>query len=345
MLQPRLVRADAAAICVTGQLRTLLAQAVRTTFAEHLLEPLTNAGFRADVFIYLSADQSADASEVARVTSAVQSAYAPVQLSLRNDTWCDVNCGSRGTLTRNLEHASAVCARCTRPLTQFIGIADCFNAVLHLEANASFKYAWIVRTRSDVVYYSSLRLPLNKTFVYVPAAGMTNKKSIWCHNDHLFVCPRHLCRPYFTLLELWESPFSQSQKRSSLNSLNTSLQLVGATRVGADGWHVAHTTSPPRHYFKMPPIPSSFALRYTSATTAGACSSGILRPLDWAYSLARGNATHGGLVCGSKFNAWFDSRMAGASQARTIMSTCRKLSATWPSEHKFWMLYPNIFCC
>ena len=61
-------------------------------------------------------------------------------------------------------------------------------------------YAWVLRMRTDMVLFAPLWLPKDTNVVYVPGGGMTRRANLRCCNDHLFLCPRHLCAPYATLI-------------------------------------------------------------------------------------------------------------------------------------------------
>ena len=70
------------------------------------------------------------------------------------------------------------------------------------EGERTASYLWLLRTRTDVLYMEDLRLgELQTGNAYVPA-GMTQLPQFKCMGDHIFLCPRSLCRPYFMVLEL-----------------------------------------------------------------------------------------------------------------------------------------------
>ena len=48
---------------------------------------------------------------------------------------------------------------------------------------------------------------------------MTDDPIYRCMNDQVFLCPRKLCRPYFTLLELWSSPHCNASASHAARSI------------------------------------------------------------------------------------------------------------------------------
>jgi hypothetical protein len=115
--------------------------------------------------------------------------------------------------------------------------------------------------------------------------GMGPRRSapfMMCINDHIFVCPRDLCRPYFHLLELFESPLCRASAKA-----HTGLATIHAP-----------AESPPQRPFFLPEVPLvlgdaqwyTFA-RYTSAgrgcraheVPASCC--GAMREMNWWCTL------------------------------------------------------------
>jgi len=84
-----------------------------------------------------------------------------------------------------------------------------YDLITEQERARGQPYEWILRTRTDVVLFADLGAMIAtapRDRVYAPRNGMNFFLSARCQNDLLFWCPRELCRPYFTLLEIFESP-------------------------------------------------------------------------------------------------------------------------------------------
>jgi hypothetical protein len=241
-------------------------------------------------------------AEQMSLRAAIDLEYAPTRISFRDDTWCDqigASCDKLG-----VQRSRAVlprCLSCNRALKQFVGIADCYRTVEQKEAATQQLYMWIVRIRPDMVFFSNLDLRTRALeFVYIPGGGMTEQPRMICHSDHAFFCPRRLCRPYFTFLELWESPYSDASNRS---------QLSVYARHSPAGWALSHLTEP-SELFQRPTEPQWWH-RYAEVTSVynerhgpqslplmipPTCGASIVRLLHLAYALARGNATHAGVL-------------------------------------------------
>jgi hypothetical protein len=94
----------------------------------------------------------------------------------------------------------------TRVFPQWIGIREAYRMVVTAEGVRGKPYDWLLRTRSDIVYVMDVPIhALERSHAYVPVFGMNPSPAAACTNDHIFICPRHLCRPYFEMLELYES--------------------------------------------------------------------------------------------------------------------------------------------
>ena len=83
-------------------------------------------------------------------------------------------------------------------------VRACFDEVVATEASRGLRYAWLMRARTDLVHLPQQPTPtflaeLPPTHAYVPmSTSMSSFPLAKCQNDHLFLCPRRLCRPYFT---------------------------------------------------------------------------------------------------------------------------------------------------
>ena len=170
----------------------------------------------------------------------------------------------------------------------------CYREIVAVEARRRSTYAWLLRTRTDLVYLADIRFDtLSTTHAHVPYGGMTDHAQTACTNDHMFFCPRHLCRPYFELLELWESAFC------------IAANVPPVTLTHTNGPH-AIPKDEPRAPFWVPPPPHGAAhqwyilARYNcgrrcASDRDGCC--GLLRELRYPYAFARGDAERGLLDC------------------------------------------------
>lgn len=145
------------------------------------------------------------------------------------------------------------------------------------------KYKWIYRIRSDNVALQNVPLPssLSTDYAHVPALSMSGEWFDLCANDDAFFCPRKLCRPYFTMLELWTSEYNVGNQTGE-DDINESIPggLAG----------------PPAQPYQLPHKDGVwlgdqfwFFARYGGHT----CDSkthempdsccGLLRPVEWYY--------------------------------------------------------------
>eukprot|EP00927_Polykrikos_kofoidii_P015582 TRINITY_DN16939_c0_g1_i1.p1 TRINITY_DN16939_c0_g1~~TRINITY_DN16939_c0_g1_i1.p1 ORF type:complete len:768 (+),score=46.55 TRINITY_DN16939_c0_g1_i1:28-2331(+) len=189
------VRRPSVATCITGLERTLLSFPVVSTYREHVLKPLEWNGYNVDTFMSI-----VDSNNHTDLSSKITQVYHPKRLTIHQDDvyWVPIppHCRPNDFGRSN-----------DRVLLQFHAIRHCYRQVESVEQKRGVAYTWVYRLRSDTVYFNDLvpEAGLTHDFVYVPLGGMmigTTK----CMNDQLFVCPRALCRPYFNLLEIWESP-------------------------------------------------------------------------------------------------------------------------------------------
>lgn len=166
-----------------------------------------------------------------------------------------------------------------------------------LELRQNFRYAWMMRLRTDLVYYADVP-PLSATHALVSASGMTADPLYRCMNDQVLICPRHLCRPYFRLLELWSSPHCNATAAQEPSIFASTLEPHGMR-------------GPPDAPFRMPlPPPEQrrkhmsaqwyFFARYSIRAGAPACKpreptarccGPFLREFAWPYSIARGRSS------------------------------------------------------
>ena len=274
---------DAVGVCLTGMERTLLEAPVVASFDKYVRRPVVAAGATLDAFVVL-ADGAGTPLGVAEhegrerhrehrgeaLFADVMAAYGAVSaraLGREEDA-------KRADRDRCLPTDEDLAGRRTRrsavmaTLEQFVGIRACFRDVLRREAAKRRSYAWLYRLRTDTVFFLEFA-PFRMTpdedatdLVYVPFGGMSSDDRYTCLNDHFFACPRHACRGYFELLELFEHV--QCRRASALPAPCDR----PATRDGAscpvDGLELPSRTgfAALEPYFVPPPAPHVASMYY-----------------------------------------------------------------------------------
>ena len=195
-----------------------------------------------------------------------------------------------------------------RAILQFFGLHQCYGQVTREEEARGAHYRWLFRMRSDLVALAPLPLTAlaatdREQFAYLPLGGFSPNDADMCASDHLFLCPRALCRSYFELTELWTSPLctrNASEATATIFATNTPRGLVMATRPegrfllpDADHTHAAPFTLFDHFRARYQPYP----FRDCDASIDAPSCCGLVRELAWPYSFARGNADAGVLEC------------------------------------------------
>ena len=343
---------DTVAVCVSGMTRTLFAHAVSQSLREHVLSAIHRDGFASQLFMTVVGDWAASAAVASATEQQIWGLYAPQGLRLLQDVgW--------PAYERSMKSCRVPRPRKVAPphlqglVLQWLGVASCYAQVEEAEATRRQRYGWLLRLRTDLVYYGDLPSLRNlpKSAVYVPAAGMTIDSDWRCMNDHIFLCPRALCRPYFMQSELRTSRHCRSTETSGEDAgiinvgtckSNTPHDrcMLYAHRDGAEltlGSLVRD--GPPDRPFTLPPGMRSgrarlhathFYLFYADAPPVvrdGAASCGLIKEIKWGYSIARGNESHGGVNCNSRWNEWMSHDLRGPSR-----SLLRALNASEPER-------------
>lgn len=176
------------AIAITGLLRSLLSQPVTSSFTSFVRSPLHLSGYEVDPFIVLSEQNPADKHLISRLEASV---YAPKALRLLPHAIFKPPCS-----LATVEDRSAP----GHPLVQWLAIGACFELIAAAEAARGAQYDWVLRLRTDLVFFAAFPMPTNAERVYLPSGGMSYRHWLRCCNDHMFLCPRRLCSPYEFLL-------------------------------------------------------------------------------------------------------------------------------------------------
>ena len=315
------------AILISGLPRSLLSSVVRDSFQRHVQRVLPNS----DLFFALVVESK---NSSAHLLNEVATAYSPKHVSIvpKYRSVPGLRCQLPSSLSR-------------RVLMQWVGLGILYSAVEAIERNSSIGYDWLLRTRTDMVYFADLPLAsLSSRFAWVPSGGMNSNSQAQCSNDHIFICPRGLCRAYFMLLELWQSRHcvaaygaAGDKMGRSAAALKDASPSVFAS-VGDGG--VLRMGEQPVARFSIPLLPKGefpeyyLRARYSDGSTCDGSNGvqadrccGILREFDIPYAIARGNATHGFLACDANLiSEWRTVALERAGGNRAALQTCRALS-------------------
>ena len=167
------------AVCVCGLQRSLLTDLVVSRMRTHVLAPLRSRAVHVDTFVVVTDADSEDKG----LSISIEAAYSPRELALtRRKLAAAAPC--------KLAHGKGWYTDRFPTLTQWLGFETCYGLVARAEYLARAEYDWIVRTRSDLVWFSPFALPTDRSFAYVNKGGMSNRAEHRCMGDHVFVCPR-----------------------------------------------------------------------------------------------------------------------------------------------------------
>lgn len=180
------------AVCISGELRALLEWPVVTSIHEHVLRPLSDP----DVFIAISDRTPLDTEK------RVHEEYG------ETSTFVDAS-DQQGDRMNFIGHCKRRIGFGGSPILRaWTSIGACYDAIVAAEQRRRQAYEWLYRLRTDLVFLSEIFAPPAPDVVVVPSGGMSKFPPWRCMNDHLFACPRRLCRPYFKLLDLFREDAS-----------------------------------------------------------------------------------------------------------------------------------------
>lgn len=186
-------------VCITGLLRSLLHPLVHKSYAERIVAPLARAGVTVATHIVVVGKWAA--LNHTQLEQAIRDTYTVESLQLLAPQSPRYRCrpsqlGARHVLPSHV-------------LAQFVAIRHCLAAVTRAEHSRGAPYAYLMRARTDIYWMEELPLAhilaAARYRAIVPQFGMGPPGTPAYFNDHLFVCPRALCRPFFELLEIFES--------------------------------------------------------------------------------------------------------------------------------------------
>jgi hypothetical protein len=171
--------------------RTLLSEITSASYAQHVVAAMTERGYAVDSFVAVTQQDEANQP----LHDGIVAAYAPKAVRLlRQNLTAPCHLAHRGF--NRYEHRWS-------PLIQWVGINVCYELVEKEERRRNARYSWVLKVRSDMVFMNDIVPPADVGHVYVAEGGMARQGSVRCMSDHLFLCPRELCAPYFNLLDLF----------------------------------------------------------------------------------------------------------------------------------------------
>ena len=307
-------------VCITGMQRSLFDPAMIQTLNDNLIQPLGKV-FEGNesVRTFFSIPSSAPERERAELTPRVERHFPGAHLTVLDDRFPSFSCRPDGlppvdAVTGEqldgacpalvhapaLNPASSSACDFLHVLVQWRGISACYDAVQAAESARGMSFEWLIRTRSDLVLLDAslaIRLAgLSQANVYVPKYGMSVSSTSMCQNDHIFACPRDLCRPYFRMLELWQSPHCSIAGAGA--SGRSALDGIFARTNGTSGrLQPSGMRGPPTAPFAVPATPTNanaewyMLARYSgdgrvcdaTCTSAADCC-GLMRELTLPYA-------------------------------------------------------------
>ena len=204
------------AVCVGGELRSVLDLAQRSTYHCHVVASLRRVQVHVDTFLAISGGQASELAGSARqrTYNALRDAYNPVAMRvLENDGWHDPDLSARYTNRCNvsLSGVGFYAGKNRDIFMQYIPLRVCYRMIEMEEKRRGGHYNWIYRVRTDMVHVQDVTeafpnlMRFNGSRVFTPFGGMSARRGNPLVNDHAFLCPRRVCRPYFEVLELLDS--------------------------------------------------------------------------------------------------------------------------------------------
>ena len=278
-------------------MRSLLESAVVGAYRHHVHHALSNRGYTVDTHLAVVLDDGQLQNRT--LEQAMREAYAPVTLSAvsRNasDTW-----RPQGPCT-DLPGDQRQRALFLPVMRQWFALGICYEAISAHEQRVGQPYSWLIRLRTDMVPLAPI--PLAGTMrlsahAHVPVGGMIHAEQYRCLNDHVFICPRALCRSYFMLLELWSS--SQCIQHANVSTRDVFASEDGRAPSGQLGPPTAQFSLPQAPFANTPPMPDRvtaqwYVLARYATPPAMTCAPGVpdarccglLRTVQWPYAIRR----------------------------------------------------------
>mmetsp|Transcript_58325 Transcript_58325/g.160083 ORF Transcript_58325/g.160083 Transcript_58325/m.160083 type:complete len:328 (-) Transcript_58325:595-1578(-) len=293
------------AVCLNGMVRAVFSAAVHQTFTAQVRD-LTDV----DVFLAI-------------VTGA--SGLQPTDWLVAHEQYRPKNV----SILSVAAVSAAISAHCQQPagrpmnpvwLKQFVSIRECWRMILHEESMRGSNYEWLFRSRTDIVYFSPISLMQHSSrHVYVPLGGMSGEPYYhFCSNDHMFLCPRHLCETYFNMLDgLFLNPRCTN---ATLSKAPDQFVLPTIPRVAQEQWYISYIYS--EHN-----TPTSNGSTCPLVKGSDSCC-GLVHEVPWRYAIAKST----GIQCSRVWYDWRPSAQRYVSKKDNVTAACMALHD---------MLYPN----
>jgi hypothetical protein len=283
------------ALAITGTFRTLLASPVTQSYQRRL-----NPNLTAGVHIVIAGDVTSGREALLRTTYNPRTYRTMVKLGL--DDELNLTC-TQGNVTSTKPHHEKAA------LLQWYGIREVYHDIEQYESTADATYDWIIRLRTDLVFFETLDRhflgALSYQHVHFPAGGMSSEYEDRWTNDHYFLCPRHLCRAYFELAELWTSPFCDPEGKAPVGIFGTTPDNGTTIVMGAKPTKAYSVIPTPIE----PPMKWEWYLMTRYTLDGGVYLTaeerhddnfnyvGLAHEVSIAYTFANGNETDGYLSC------------------------------------------------
>ena len=293
-------------VCITGLLRSLLHPLVHESYAERIVAPLARAGVTVATHIVVVGKWVSGLNRT-QLEAAIRDTYTVESLQLLAPQSPRYRCRPSELGPRHILPSYV--------LAQFVAIRQCLVAVTRAEQWRGAPYAYLMRARTDIYWMEELPLAhilaAARYRALVPQFGMGPPGTPAYFNDHLFVCPRALCRPFFELLEIFESEHCRETHDHGRDFMTGAEQQSSARRLGSIFLTNHSLVAPPDGPFLLPRPRAGISAQWyavarysANAQAANAavasrcrldqpvchCNGTRLAAVRWVYTISSGEA-------------------------------------------------------
>ena len=227
------------AILITGAKRALCTHEYLSNFKANLLDKFTSKNWEFNVFVETSV-HGADTS--------YRSGWG-AESRIDKDGEFGGNCSNLGTFLKPVifkfrsnwdklvppKNCLTLGQHAQEWYAQFKHVYQIYKQVEDYERFTGLSFNYILKTRTDIYLFDPLPDTFfSSTHAVIPLGGMTCNRDAECCNDHLFVCPRHLCSPYFNVSREYEDcadPSSLAKMRQDIPQTHFLLHYTPSTLV------------------------------------------------------------------------------------------------------------------